>query len=183
MIMTYNRKELTFSSISVKYSYNINNKLINSRNDHIMTGFRLSWRIENPLLVMATSELGRSVQTPGLRDKILNESFHTVDRAYKASLVLPDNIQVDSGNLVIQLEVDTREEEGWQEEVSYSTTAKWGPEKYKLYIMRKSWSDAEAHCKGEGGHLASVLSEEDQQEVSALAAGNVVLLGGSDQDQ
>ena len=42
------------------------------------------------------------------RGKSLDEYFHTVDRAYKGSLVLPDNIQVDSGTFAIQLEVDTR---------------------------------------------------------------------------
>ena len=72
---------------------------------------------------------------------------------------------------MIQLDVDTREEEGWQEEVRYLTTAKWGPEKYKLYLQWKTWSDAEAHCREEGGHLASVLSEEEQDEVKTAIGG------------
>ena len=108
VIMEYSKNQLTFSSISVKYSYKVNKKLLNSGDNHKMTGFRMSWRIENPLLLLTTSELGRSVQTPGFREKIIDESFHTADRAYKASLVLTDDIHVDSGPFVIQLEVDTR---------------------------------------------------------------------------
>ena len=78
--------------------------------------------------------------------------------------------QVGCGSLVVQLEVDTREKEGWQEEeVMYSSNSVYREDKiheYKLYREKNAWADAEAHCKGQGGHLASVLSEEEQQALT-----------------
>ena len=35
----------------------------------------------------------------------------------------------------------------------------------------KTWSDAEAHCQVSGGHVASVLSEEENHKVDSVAAG------------
>ena len=49
------------------------------------------------------------------------ESYYEEDTFYNLVLDVPDDIQeqVGIGSLVIQLEVDTREEEGWEEEVVY----------------------------------------------------------------
>ena len=76
--------------------------------------------------------------------------------------------------LCIQVEVHTGEEEGWQEEVVY-----WEGPKYKLYTERKTWADAEAHCQMEGSHLASVVTDVEQEEVRAAAGGNSVWLGAT----
>ena len=48
-------------------------------------------------------------------------SYYEEDRQYLVSLQIPLNLteQLNGGSLVVQLEVDTREEEGWQEEVTY----------------------------------------------------------------
>ena len=82
---------------------------------------------------------------------------------------------------MIQLEVDTREEEGWQEEVEYLG------QRYVYHEEKKTWPDAEAHCQSEGGHLASVLTREEQKEVRrALLAESYygdVWLGGSDRGE
>ena len=40
---------------------------------------------------------------------------------------------------------------------------------YKLYQEYKTWTEAEAHCKKEGGHLASMHSK-DQQALAEKAA-------------
>ena len=79
---------------------------------------------------------------------------------------------------MIELEVDTQE--GWQEEVRF-TTASWGSERFKMFTDRKTWVDAEAHCQSAGGHLASVLTKEEQKEVVALIYGDYAKfwLGGS----
>ena len=63
---------------------------------------------------MTVSELGRSVQTPDMQGDTFTTATYMADRAYKAKLFFPDNIQdlVGSGSLVIQLEVDIREKEG-----------------------------------------------------------------------
>ena len=91
-------------------------------------------------------------------------NYYEEDKYYNLVIDIPKNlsVQIGSGSLVIQLEVDTREEEGWQEEVSY-----WEGSKYKLYTERKTWEDAEATCQRNGGHLASVLSDGEQEEVRA----------------
>ena len=181
--LEYSIRALTFSSIYVAYSYTFHRGMLDSWEDKRMTGFQLSWRIENPKKLTTISELGRSIKTPGFREKGFGEFFYSADRAYKVTLVLPENIEVGTGTLVIQLEVDTRDDNRWQEEVRYPKTAKWGPEKYKLYTNQKSWSDAEAHCQAEGGHLASVLSEGEQKELSTMADGQHVWIGGTDAEQ
>ena len=80
--------------------------------------------------------------------------------------------------MVIQLEVDTGEKNGWQGEERYGS-------RYKLYKEGKNWGDAKALCQGEGGHLASVTTAEKWQEVEALASGypNGVHLGRSDKEE
>ena len=121
--------------------------------------------------------------------KTFQEDYHKKDRKFQFELEINKNLirQVGSGSLVIELEVDTRKAEGWQEEVVYSTGSRnlvYRGEttlEYKLYTIKKNWVDAEAYCQSEGGHLASVLNEEEQEQVSILANGhNYVWLGGSD---
>ena len=48
-----------------------------------------------------------------------DKSYYEENMQYLVSLQIPLNLseQLNGGSLVIQLEVDTREEEGWQEEV------------------------------------------------------------------
>ena len=54
---------------------------------------------------------------------------------------------------------------------------------YKLYTEGKTWSDADAHCQTEGGHLASVQSVVDQEEARAVMGKNgAVWIGASDRD-
>ena len=180
--LTFTQEQLTFSSFTVLYSYYYNQELVDSWQDKRMTGFRLKWRLDPPPLEMTVQELGRSVQTPGLGRDTFDREDYIADREYKTTLLLPHNIQemVGKGALVVQLEVDTREEEGWKEVVK---TSQGGQKIYKLYEEEKTWSDAEEHCQGERGHLASVLTQEEQEEVKVAAGGNDIWIGGSDQHQ
>ena len=57
-------------------------------------------------------------------------TYYEKDQYYNILLELPT--QVGSESLKIQLEVNTREEKGWQEEVMY-----WEGSKYKLYTRNK----------------------------------------------
>ena len=86
------------------------------------------------------------------------------------------------GVLLIQLDVETREEEGWLEHVSYSHGAKYQPHLDYPNDLR-SWEEAESHCQGDGGHLASVSTWWDQQEVWEATSGSSVWLGGSDREE
>ena len=62
------------------------------------------------------------ISTPWFGETV-QEDYHKKDRKLQFELEITKNLinQVGSGSLVIELEVDTREEEGWQEEVVYST--------------------------------------------------------------
>ena len=87
---------------------------------------------------------------------------------------------------MIEVDVDTREEEGWHEEVVYSKKGDHifrrneNTLKYKLYDESKTWSDAEAQCISEGGHLASVLTQEEKRVAAAAAGVKNVWVGGTD---
>ena len=177
--LKYTKEELRFTSFQVQYKYNVSSQeLLDSWIDKRMTGFRLRWRIEPAPLELTTSEVGRSIQTPGLGGTFDEASYATA-RAYKATLLFPEDLadQIANGSLVIELEVDTREEEGWTEEVKHSVVSK-----YKAYGSKLSWWDAEAYCKTEGGHLASILSNKEQNMASdAASRGNFIWIGGSDE--
>ena len=36
------------------------------------------------------------------------------------------------------------------------------------YLAGRTWDEAEAHCQSEGGHLASIMTEHENQEVMRL---------------
>ena len=98
-------------------------------------------------------------------------------------LELPDDIKylVGSGNLIIELEIDTREEEGWTEQVNHKELKEGDPVSlfnYKVDLTRTSWIEAEAQCQREGGNLASATSDKVNEALKELADGKSVWLGG-----
>ena len=119
-----------------------------------------------------------SWQTPGYQEDF-DASSYKQSKQHCFVLQLPQNIadKIGSGFLEIEIEVDTREEEGWHESVTFLEGSK-----YKLYKEKKTWSEAEAHCRHEGSHLASVLREDEQKEVS-LSSVSDLWIGGSDQEE
>ena len=174
--------EVGFTSFKVWYSYQYTkHKVLDSWENKLMTGFRLSWKIENPFLVtqmeFITDEMGKIIETPGFRGNRYQEGFHLTNQAYKATLLtLKANAdEVGNGSLVIHLDVDTREAKGWQEEVTYRIGIK-----YTLYTKRKTWSDADLYCRSQEGKLAMILNESDLKEIKLVAKGNRVWIGASD---
>ena len=143
----------------------------NSGLDFTMAGFEhILW---NNFGAFQTSGFGETY------DKDSYESNTTVNMI----LEFPEGLseQVGSGSLVIQLEVDTREEEGWREEVQYRDG---GPKKYTLHKEIKTWYEAESQCQSEGGHLASIVTKEEWQQVMTVAAGEYkVWLGGTEEQE
>ena len=102
-----------------------------------------------------------------------NETYFKTDNEYHAVLEFPENLDeyIGDGSLVIELEVDIRE----GEEVFYT-----GQPKYKLYTSKKNWQQAERHCENESGHLASIHSEQENQEVAKFVGdGRKIWIGGS----
>ena len=117
--------------------------------------------------------------TPSFRGEC-NKSCYKEDKYFTLVLELPEDLpeKIGSGSLIIHLEVDITEERGRREEVAY-----WEGSKYKLYKEEKTWADAEAHCQREGGHLASVQTERDLEELKAAAGTWRAWMGGTDQHQ
>ena len=113
------------------------------------------------------------------------EEYYKEDRDFYMVLELPDDIkeQVGSGSLIIELEVDTRGEKGWTEQVFYKELKEkkftlFQEKIYTLHRAEKKWAEAEAECQRGGGHLASVTSEKVNEEVSRLASTSSIWLGG-----
>ena len=106
--------------------------------------------------------------------QVYNETYFLEDKEYHVTLEIPENVKqyIGDGTLVVEIEADIQEED---EEVFYSVESK-----YKLYSEKKKWEDAENHCKREGGHLASVQSEQENQEIEKIADGRKLWIGGTD---
>ena len=102
-----------------------------------------------------------TITTPWFGEDFLEE-YYKEDREFHIILELPENIkeQVGSiGSLVINLEADTRDEEGWEEQISL----------YTLHTTKKNWTEAETECQKDGGQLASITSEDENDLVAKIA--------------
>jgi len=123
-----------------------------------------------------------TITTPWYQEDFVEE-YYKEDRDFHIVLELPDDIkdQVGSGSLVIELDIDMREAEGWIEQLIYKEIKEGEPAfpyNYTLHTTYKSWPDAEEECQREGGHLASVPSEEVNKELKRVAGYSKVWLGG-----
>ena len=116
--------------------------------------------------------------------------YYRKDIDYHIVLEFPKDIRDYKGSLDIELEVDLREKEGWQEELKYAFS-KGGPDSgytwvdfghaFKLHsgYTRKTWPEAEAECLKEGGHLASVESDKMNKEIQNISwKAGFIWLGG-----
>ena len=123
---------------------------------------------QDGLVTIRSSELEGSFRTPHFADPEYNGEFHRRPRAFHYALDLPDNMGeiVGEGELVISVET-----EGVWSFIS--------PEN-KLLIHNKGLSSSEGEdlCVSKGGHLASVGSRRENDEIFRLASGKTVSLGG-----
>ena len=173
MSLTYTQDQLNFPRFLVHYKYKAaSQKLLDSWKDKRMTGFRISWRIENEnqRLIANISDVGRSIETPHFGDILAETTGAPSDKLYKVTLTPPKDIaqQMTNKRLVINLDINKKP----SDEV-YAFTS------FKLYKDElKSWTDADLHCKREGGQLASIHSLWEQKMAEKAAEGAVVWLGG-----
>ena len=172
MILSYTKDQLDLTNFHVWYKLKAaSQQLLDSWKEKRMTGFRLNWRIENPTVRWTTSisEVGRSIQTAIPSETLVSAVDESSDKIYKAVLAIPEDFQNEIRNetLVIELDVDM----GKEDRLVYSLT-------YKFYWEQNTWTGAEAHCKSEGGHLASIHSKGQQALAEKAADGNTVWLGG-----
>ena len=140
---------LNFSRIFIHYKLKpTSQQLLDSWEDKRMTGFKLSWRIENPTLIMvtSTSEVGRSIQTPGLENilRIFTDVFG--DHMFKTTLTIPEEVQqqMRKRKSSIELNFDIEKADGILDE-AYAFT------NFKLYKQVMTWPEAKVHCEREGG--------------------------------
>ena len=105
-----------------------------------------------------------SFETPGFRGEY-QEGYHNESKHFNVILVLPDGIaeQIGNGSLVVEIEVDIRQDDGWVKTLEFSQG-----DKFYLVEEVKEWAEAEEHCKSQGAQLASVLSEAELSEVKAI---------------
>ena len=150
-------------SLHVRYTYQAaSQQLLDSWEEKRTTGFRLSWRIEGangPHLELTTDEVGSTIETPGFQSDEFEERNLQRNHSFSATLVFPEDLadRVGNGFLVIELEVETRQEEGWEEYVEYR-----GSKDFKLYeplIYASTWKVAKENCEVDGRQLASFSFE------------------------
>ena len=125
--------------------------------------------------------LNGTITTPWFGGEFVKD-YYLEDKDYHMVLELPDDIKdlVGSGSLAIELEVDLREEEGWQERVQYTNIDL--DLRYELHTEKKTWPEAEAVCQQEGGHLASVASEEENEALRKAGGDNRYIWLGAKQE-
>ena len=123
-----------------------------------------------------------TIGTPGYEGSY-DERFHKDSRLYHLVLELPKNLtdQLGSGTLVVELEVDIRQAEGWMEEVLYLEGHGYTNEGES---SKRKWMEAQSHCKSQGKQLAKINSGWEQEQIdSLLDRKDKVWLGGSDTEE
>ena len=140
-----------------------------------MTGFRLSWRIQNsPMLINSTTP-GQEIETPQFGETGQNPSNHyNRSQDYTANIFVPEDM-AETESLIVAIEVDTNE--GSAETVTVTEEIP-GSEKYKLYKEKKNWTEANAQCEKDGGHLASILSPEEYKAAVDVVGTKYAWIGG-----
>ena len=131
----------------------------------------------NGLEVISESYKG-SVQTPNFKGHY-DEAAFGASGNFRFSLDT-QHLLSESGSLLIEIEVETKNQTGWNDEVVFSEGSH-----FKLHNEKSTWYAAEARCQAEGGHLASVLSEQEFLEVNRLtngtaSQGSAIWLGGEE---
>lgn len=136
----------------------------------------MKWKIENkfPDLILTSNSLSGEISTPSLAGEY-DEEFYQADRRATFQLNLPEELDMSQDRLNVQLEVNMGEGECWDEVVEYRD----GTPKFVYYPSRKSFEEAEATCVKDGGHLASITSASENDEVVAMSKGELTWLGGT----
>ena len=153
-------------------------------------GLQISWKIENGSLPdvkeLVSTDLSGSATTPGL-GSIAPPDFYKEKHEYSVVIDLPNNITDVIGYDVFVVEIDLISPE---EDVQLITTTL----NYEFNHIEMNWTDAEAFCVSKGGHLASVSTPQDWQNLQefyteVLPEGKdyddflYLWLGGTDQEK
>ena len=123
---------------------------------------------EQGMITMKSSEPQGSFRTPGFGDSEYKGEFYNRTRNLHYILDLV-NIRelIGEGTLVINVQTQGSWSYSWQ-----------GP-RLQLYERELNMSDAESFCVRMGGHLPSILSREEQEEMRKVSNGSYgVWVGG-----
>ena len=120
------------------------------------------------VITLKSKEREGRFRTPGFGDLNYNGDFYSLPQEMHYVLEFPDRIEeiVGNGNLIIDVQ----------------TNGKWTyrrQEKLQLFRMSLNMSAAEDFCMNQGGHLASVGTAEENEELNRAREENEVWLGGN----
>ena len=129
-------------------------------------GFLLKWKSESKfsdMEMIRTGENGHAA-TPDFGGEYDGDQYAN-DMRYTLVVMLPDDLDEAMGNgkLAVELQVHTGEGEGWKETVRYSVG-----QSLKYFPIQKTWEEAEKKCLENYGHLASVISPQENEELLRL---------------
>ena len=125
-------------------------------------------------ITLQSSEPEGTFQTPGYNDSEFDNEgcemeFFNKHHSFHFMLDFPDNIEemVGMGSIFVSLQTKGR------------GSVRFQGNRLELYnLTLENMRDAEDFCVSRGGHLASVGSQEDQDEIAQVAEGEPVWLGG-----
>ena len=136
-------------------------------------GFVLKWKIESEMSDMEMERTGVSgyAETPDFGGDY-NEELYKGGMTNTLIVQLPDDLEekLDKGRLVVDLQVNTGEGKGWMETVRYTAG-----QSLKYFSTRKTWEEAEKECSENGGHLASVISQQENDDFRSCRRGNCLV--------
>ena len=164
-------KQVFLQMPSEKYASQVTELLSAENFSSILNGHsEMPEEVDNQrLIVVRSSEFEGSFRTPGLSDPDYKGDFFSKPITLQYVLDLPNNIGEmvgENGALVISVQ----SESNW----SY----KFQEKRLQFYKTKLNHSEAEEFCVRRGGHLVSVLSQEEQDEIQRMAYDFDTWLGG-----
>ena len=63
-----------------------------------------------------------------------------------------------------------------------SDWSEYGNNCYKFFMENMNWANAESHCTEQGGHLASVHSDQENEFILGLSSSEQFWIGGNDEE-
>ena len=138
-----------------------------SGNNSKLPGLRLSWYVEDgsiPSNMEAkVNAISGKLSTPRLGSPA-PEGYYSMDHTYSAIIGFPANITEEIGDrsLVIDIDVETPDR-GALGEVEL-----WFRSQLVFYPTYRTWHSAEAFCRSQNGHLASIASFQDKLAIDEI---------------
>ena len=129
-----------------------------------MTGFRMTWHIHDMVtekytdFYLTTNNILGSVISPGFGSVPIPD-FWSQSHAYTFTLDTTKirEVLTDESTLVMDVETGNSDSSQWSLIQAYT---------YTYHPELKSWQDAELQCVNQGGHLASIHSDQSLAVVS-----------------